>query len=873
MSFVNLHRHDHHSYYDGYGTPDASAERAKELGQTALSLTNHGNMSGLVEHYLACKKLDIKPILGVEAYFQPEFNKENEYFHLTLLATSLKGYQTLSQLMTRANQPDRFFRHPICTFEDLEAMNDDVICLSGCIRGHIACCIANGDRVGALDSLERFHRIYGDRFYLEVMPHNILKQITINKTLIKLGQRKGIPVVLTLDSHYLAKRDYNTYLLMHKIKGREFDNDYSRLYMAAEQEIRDEWAEYVPDIDPSPFIEETVKITERCNVDLGFSELVPRIDWGMSSTRKLAELAKSGLVEKKLWTGPYKLRLREELDTVFSKKFEDYFLLCYDIVLFARTNGIGVGYGRGSVCGSLLAYSIGLTNVDPLVLGTSFTRFLRPDKNSLPDIDMDFDSKRRHEVFAYIQQRYLGRSAPIATYGYYKVKNLVNDLGKLLEMTKDEIELAKRSLAIMVKDEEERIDKRVLVTNKALAALEVHHKFVTHFANLYGQIRFIGRHAAGVAVTAEDIDRYVPLTRVHGELQTSYDLGSLSKLNIVKMDILGLSTVSVIREAEQLAGVRFNYDMLDDHEVYRAFTAQKTEGVFQFESAGARGVLGKVQPKNFQELVACNALNRPAPIQLGLLDAYVEGKNGKVDKTSPWYQYTQDTYGQIIYQEHVMTICRELAQMDWADVDKVMKQLRQVGQKGHDILEDKFVDGAMKHAGLKESVARDLYKKMTLYLFNKGHGCGYTLLSFYAMWLKIHFPLEYTFALLKHEDDDLKRRRYEALASKLGQIVLLPHVNGTAEYSIRVIDGERCIQSGLVNVESLGATIAQEIVRQGPYVSFDDFTTKLPKRIASVRVIKSLSEQGAVEFDFDKWLKRCERHNSMLYSRGVRIDD
>jgi DNA polymerase-3 subunit alpha len=406
-----------------------------------------------------------------------------------------------------------------------------------------------------------------------------------------------------------------------------------------------------------------------------------------------------------------------------------------------------------------------------------------------------------------------------------------------------------------------------LLTNKTLRRFNIQYKdFLKHFSKLYGQMRFFGKHAAGVAITSDDIDNYVAVMKVNGNFQTSYDLDSLGKIHVVKVDILGLKTMSVIKELERLTSVRFKYKMLDDDKLYEQFCNANTDGIFQFEKEGAKDVLRRVQPDNIQDLIACNALNRPAPIQLGVLDKFVAGKQGDIDKSVPWYTYTKDTYGTIVYQEHVMQICKEFANLSWDDTDKIMKNLSP--DRNNDPQRPKFVKGAVKYGGITKSQAEDLYDQMTLYLFNKGHGAGYTLISLYMMYFKVYHPLEFYYAILKYEDIDIKLDKHKCSAVADGQIIMLPHVNGTSRFSIKKVDGEKVIQEGLSSIKGVGLKTAELIEQLGPYDNYAHFIAKVPKSKVNKRIMDALENAGALTFDEEKYLKRVTKYNTSLYSRA-----
>ena len=863
--FINLHRHTMYSTFDGCGRPDKAVEYAKEMGQTALAITDHGNMYGVVDHYHACLDNDIKPILGCEVYFQPSFNADKPRYHLSLLAKNNNGYKNLCKVVSEANR-DNFYRYPIVTFETLERYGKDLVCMSGCVGGILAqMAIKDVDQAKIVKTAKKFKKLFDGDFFIEVMPLDIEDQIKANNILIDVAEQARVKVVMTFDSHYIRKEDYDTYLVMHQIGKSKFDYDYSERFMPTEKEVIKLWKRNYKQ-DPRPFIAQTQKIADMCDVHFDFKEMVPKIDWGVPSDKKLRMLAVESLKKMGKTSIEYRKRLKRELGVIAEKKFEDYFLLVYDIVKYAREQGIKIGPGRGSVCGSLLAYAIGLTDIDPIIFDTQFERFLRPDRVTFPDIDTDFDSSRRGEVINYILKKYEGNVAPICTFGYYRVKNLVNDIGRIMEMDAPTIAEAKKAMATMIgEDEKVTLEEDDLRRNKSLREIDRNHKgFLKHFSKLYGQTRFIGTHAAGIVITAEDITNYLPLARVRGNLVSSYDLGSLDKIKVVKIDVLGLATMAIVNEIEELTGESVSYDMLDDKELYEAFCEGDTVGVFQFEKEGAKQVLAKVVPDNFDDLVAVTALNRPAPLQLGIVDDFVDGKNGNVDEDSIWYPYTKDAYGNIIYQEHVMKICRELAKMEWQYVEKTAK--KPVG-KVKDQMREMFVEGAVNN-GVGEQDAIELFDKMTLYLFNKSHGVGYTFLSLYLMQLKIKHPLEFFYATLKHTEKSQMAAAYKSDAIKKGIIFLLPHVNGRAKYSITKLDGDKVIQEGMSTIKGIGVKTAEKIESGAPYKNKQDF---LSRSGVGPSIVKMLESAGALEFDMKVFMNRVVRYNSSLYGKNLKV--
>lgn len=849
--FVHLHVHNEFSLFDGYGKAAEVASHVAKLGQPAVALTNHGNVCGLIQHFNACRSHGIKPILGVEAYFVPNaLEKKRNHTHLTILVKDDEGYKNLMRLVSEANDIGYYYV-PRVDFAMLKKYAKGLIILTGCTNS----LFSKVDAQVAIRLVKEFKSLTDT--FIEVQPHTLGNQKELNEKAVYVSNKTKAPLVMTMDAHYISKEDALTHMYMRRLHRPEAAiDDYKGLYLHPRKAMKLMWEKnYGHLCKADKLLDITLDIANACNVTLDFGPMSPKLDWGMPAKEKLTRLAVEGLKRRGLYKKQYVERLKHELDVVFDLGFEDIFLICWDVVNWAHNNGIRTGFGRGSVCGSLLAYAIGLTEVDPLIYGTVFERFLRKDKKKMPDIDTDFDKRYRHRVFEYVSERFGG--VPVVTYGRYKVRNLVNDLSKALNIDPSDKSFFSTRLYSIIEEsgsiEDMWNDPEVVKRDK--------YGLLKHFSKLYDSIRYFGQHASGIAV-GNNITDYVALFRRGGKLLTSYDLKDLETLNILKIDVLGLDTVSVIAEAEEQAGIETDLSAIDDPVIYERFSAGDTTGVFQFESYGAREVLKRVEPKNIFELIACNALNRPAPIRLGVLDNYVEGKKGMVNKNDILYKYASETYGAVIYQEQVMTICRGLAGMSWQDADKVMKKLDPVLDP-NDELYLKFVDGAVKN-GVKKSDAKRIYQNMTKYLFNKAHGTAYSLMSAYTMWLLINYPLEYIYALLLLETREDKIREYEQLAAKNDIVVLLAHVNGKANYSIVDIDGEKAIQQGLLMIKGVGESTALEIEKHRPYSSLDDLRSKVDKRYLRSNVMDALADYGALEFDRRKWWKRVIRYNASL---------
>ena len=883
--WVNLHRHSEFSMFDGFGKQNHAAKYAKDIGQTALGVSEHGSVSGLVEHYQACKKEGIKPILGCEVYFRPKFDRENEEhkkqksYHMCLFCKDLKGYQNLMAIITEANA-NSFYRHPIVTYEILSKYKEGLICSTACIGGYPSRAILEGKPKLAKKRLLQLHKLFGDDFYVELMPYHVIQdgvdlQYKVDTVLLKLIDEFNLKGIITTDSHYIQKDEYDTFQLMFKIAGKQFDNDYSQRYMPTEKDVARRFYKMY-NKNPVKFLKNTKELADKCNCELEFEEGIPKLDWGMESKKFLKKLTAKGLKRKGKWDKEHVEQCKKELDVIFELGFEDYFLLCWDIIKFALDNNIGYGHGRGSVCGSTVAYALNITDVDPLELGTVFERFLRKDKKKMPDIDMDFCSERRYEVIDYIYERYKGRATQIAVYGYYKVNNLTNDLAKVLEIPKEDADQAKKILLAMYPELVHGTDVvyEDIMSDKFMQELEDEYEFVKHFSRLCGQVRYLGKHAGGVAITTGKITDQFAVIKSGGAYQSCFDLSNLDYLKVLKMDILGLSTVTITKELEELTGVKYSDDMYKDQAVIEDFRNANTTGVFQFDKQGAKAVLELIKPDDIQDVIAATAMNRPAPLSMGMPQLYADAKEGNIVVHSLSSKYLPETHGCLVYQEDIIKLGKGLSDLEWSSIDKIMKGLKETTDMSKKVraelkyIKVEFVEKAIeKHPRLKKKKKEleELFELMTGgYLFNKGHAAGYILLSVQQQWYKHYYPIEFWATTLKYEGDDRRRKAYEVAAAKDGVVIIPAHINGPADYEVVEWGGGRCIQRGLKLIKGIGPKASAEIEEKGPFIDKPDYDERTTKRICNKRVDRVLEEIGAFEFNTKKWRKAIIRENVAL---------
>lgn len=884
--WVNLHRHAEYSTFDGFGKNKHAAEHAANMGQKALGLTDHGVVNGLIEHYLACRENKINPILGSEVYFQPTFNQDKPSYHMCLFAKDMTGYKNLMKIITEANA-DCFYRKAIVTLDNLRKHNEGIICSTACIGGWPSQAIMKGKHDLARKRMAKLHKIFKDDFYVELMPYHVVEngvdlQYKVDCGLLEIIDECGYKGIITTDSHYIKREDYDSFQMVFKISGKQFDNDYSQRYMPSEREVASRFKKMYKR-NPIPFLKNTAEIASKCHVSLEFEEKIPKIDFGEESDRMLRRLTREGLKSKGKWDQEHWDQAREELVVIGGLGFEDYFLMCWDIVKFARDNKIQYGHGRGSVCGSVVAYALNITSVDPLELDTVFERFLRPDKKSLPDIDLDFERDRRQEVIEYVYRRFEGRAALAATYGYYKVNNLTNDLCKVLEIPKEENEQIKQVLNQLYPELIHGTDVSYvdIMKNAFMKKIEMKYGFVKHFAKMCGQIRYIGKHAGGVAITYGEFTDYFAVIKAAGKLQCCYDLTNLGYLKVLKMDILGVNTLNVIADLESMTGHEFSEDMYKDADVMEHFKNGDTTAIFQFDKPQAKGILVQIEADNIQDVIAASSINRPAPLSMGIPKKFAEAKLEGHDETALASSYIPATYGCFIYQEDIIKIGRGLSDMPWKDIDMIMKGLKNVTgstvtvRKSFESIKQNFISSALrKHPELKKRKPEvvELFELMTGgYLFNKGHAAGYALVAAQQMWYKHYFPLEFWCATLRHEDDEFKRKAYEVQAAHDGCIFLPAHINGTSNYEIVEFGGGLCIQRGLKHVKNIGPKAADDIEAHKPYLDKPDFEDRTTKRVVNARVVRVLEEIGAFEFNAKRKVNAVKRLNRQLITSNMQV--
>lgn len=889
----DAHRHDECSTFDGFGKPDELAIHAKELGHTALGITNHGNTNSLVGHYFACKKNGIKPIMGVEGYFLPRYKKQNRGFHLCLFAKNLQGYENINTIQYLGEQQKYY--NPIWDFDILEKYSEGVICSSACIASYLSQCIIKGNIDQAKRYLQKSIDIYGDDFYIEIQPYKVTEkglQEKINDGAMRLAKKMGIKCILTSDSHYGAKSDFDTYLKMHEIAKHtdyEIVETYGERYMPTEGELVERFKKmHGSYAQANRMIEAIEEFEEKVDGTI-FDQLslkLPKFDPKKDSKQLIKQKIKDGLHARGKYTKKYIDRAKEELGIIFHHSFEDYFLIVSDYANWAKNQGIVVGPGRGSGCNSIVNYAMGITNVDSVYFDLGFSRFLRYDKKKMPDVDLDFHPEGRHKVLQYLLEKYEGRSAQICSYGLYRVDNLVNDLAKVCNMNNDDDmkQMKKRIHECMTR---ETVDMSELFASEdAKRWNKKYDNIVKHFSRLFNKIKYIGTHAAGIVITDGPILKYtaIRIDPKTGKRFTSYDLYDLERVNAIKFDILGLTTLSCVDELQKLTGEYFTESWCEDEKVIKAYSEGKTTGVFQFESKSAQEMLRQVDVSSFNDVVAVNAMNRPGPIMLKMPERYAENKRDSslMDESLAYHKYLKETYGCVLYQEQVQAISVNIGGMSWEEADTIMKmQIRHAStttiktfEEHYEAYVKKFTKGA-KRFGLNKDQAFEVFDKFFEYAFNKGHATGYSILSAEEMYYKVNYPVEFWYTKMKYMSaDESKLIKFKSDAVHDGAILFLPHVNYSANTSLRKIEGERVIQEGMSAIKGVGPKAAEFIESErkanGIFRSFDEFYDRCKSRTVTSKVVGLLKENGCIEIDKDKYLKRVRKYNSLLYAKGLR---
>ena len=889
MSFTHLHVHSYYSLMDGLNSPAELAQAAKDAGQTALAITDHGTLSSHRDMQIACKEIGIKPILGVEAYISPtdRFDRSSKtdksiqaYNHIILLAKNQTGLNNIHALQELAWN-EGFYHKPRIDREVLKEYAEGIIVLSGCLNGLISKCIEKNEFSEAKLILKDFKKTFGDDFYIEVQSHNPKE---INEGLLSLADELKIKAVATGDAHFAKEADRileEAMLILSTSPKSDKDADFEmsrqmknmldrfnylypdrkisfqnyNLFIQSRQEIEDDFRK--AGIQRTDIYENTMEIANKVGeyeFNRGLDLLpVPKTD----ADEKLRELSEKGLEGLgKASDEVYRARLEEELGVIASKNFASYFLVVADMINWAKTNNIRVGPGRGSAAGSLVCYSLGITDVDPIEYDLLFFRFINPERNDFPDIDTDFEDRRRKEVKDYLKKKFK-HVASISTFTYFKDKGVVRDAARVFMIPLNDVNKALKSVDTF----------EDFLESPNTKEFRTKYPEVTWLAErLRGRIRSVGVHAAGVVVAKDDIRKYAPVEsredaqdKVSGRIPVvAYDMDTVADIGLIKLDALGLKTLSVISDTINSIKKRTGKEIdlskikLDDPDVYKTLSEGYTKGIFQAEATPYTNLLMNMGVDKFEDLVASNALVRPGAMNT-VGASYINRKHGKeaVQYMHPIMKpFTENTYGVIIYQEQVMQACVYLGGMTWSEADKVRKIIgKKKDAKEFDQFKDKFVEGASEHISKKQAETLwHMFEAHAGYSFNRSHAVAYSLLSYHTAWLKHYFPLDFMFSILKNEADKNARTEYLIEAKRLGLKILLPHINESDVYFSLQKDA---IRFGLAEVKFISDSIANKIIDLRPFNDYADFISKSSKKGSGInsRAIAALNAIGGAAFD------------------------
>ena len=874
--FTHLHVHTEYSLLDGASRIEELVSRAKELGQTSLAITDHGVMYGAVDFFTACKKHGVKPIIGCEVYVAKRSrhdkvkNVDDERHHLVLLAKNETGYQNLIKIVSQA-WTEGFYTKPRADKELLAEHSEGLIALSACLAGEIARKLSAGDYEGAKQTALWYESTFGKgNYFLEIQDHSLEEEKRIYPLIERLSEQTGIPLVATNDVHYVNKEDsfvqnvllcIQTNHILGEKTGIGFETD--EFYLKSESEMRA--------LFPESAIENTNLIAEKCNFEFEFGNTkLPHFEVpeGMTHSEYFRSICKKGLLERYGQNPPesHIKRMEYEISVIEKMGYVDYYLIVWDYVTFARNAGIAVGPGRGSGAGSICAYCIGITQLDPMKYGLIFERFLNPERVSMPDFDVDFCYVRRQEVIDYVIRKYgADHVAQIVTFGTMAARGAVRDVGRVMGIPYAQVDkiakLIPRAIGMTL--------AKALVISKDLRFAYDNDQTVKRLVDtalkIEGMPRNSSTHAAGVVITHNRVDTYVPLSKNDDAVVTQYTMTALERLGLLKMDFLGLRTLTVISDAEKMIRRHtpdFKSDAipLDDKAVYKLFSEGKTDGVFQFESAGMRQMLIGLQPESLEDIIASISLYRPGPAKS--IPTYTKNRHNPslVTYSTPALKPILDvTYGCLVYQEQVMEAFRSLAGYSFGRADLVR---RAMSKKKADVMAkerqyfvygkaDENIDGAIKR-GIDEKTANLIFDDMSdfsQYAFNKSHAACYAYVAYQTAYLKVHYPCEFMAALLTSVLDDFNKISiYIAECQRLGIKVLPPSVNESDEYF--TASGNE-IRFGLLAIKNLGLGFIKKILDQrqykGEFTSFYDFCERLYGREFNRRAVESLIKCGALD--------------------------
>lgn len=892
--FVHLHLHTHYSLLDGMIKPKDLAKKAVEYGYKAVGLTDHGNIFGAVEFYQEMKNVGVKPIIGMESYFtNNRFEKKGEgsddiltdkNYHLILFAKDKTGFKNLMKLSSLA-YTEGFYYKPRIDWELLEKYREGLICQTACLKGFVPNLLSKGKYEEAKKYAKRLKDIFGDDLYFEVQVNGLEEQEEANKGIIKLTRELGIKVVGTNDSHYLNQDDSTAHDVLKALQMKKTLEDLEKegkafkvrgLHFTKPEEMYEKFKGY------EEYLKNTLEIAEKCNLEIDTVDtrgyLFPRYEIPSqfsSPSEYFEKLARDGLerrLEKIKNLSPEKLkeyreRLEYEINVINQMGFAEYFLIVQDFINYAKNNGIPVGPGRGSAGGSLVAYSLGITEVDPLAYGLIFERFLNPERISMPDIDVDFCMENRDKVIEYVKQKYGESSvAQITTFNFMKSKMVIRDVARVLGFPYQEADkIAKMILPGPIQGSTLNIDENLEAHPdfKKLYETDSKVKQLLDLAkNLEGCARHTGIHAAGVVIAPGPLDEFVPVYKdKDGNIATQFEMKTLEQLGLVKMDFLGLKTLTELDLMKKLIKERHNVDIdynsltFDDEKVFSLLQSGKTVGVFQLESKGMQDLLTKLKPTKFDEIIAILALYRPGPLMSGMVDEYIERKHGRKEIDYPFEEVKEileETYGIITYQEQIMFMSSILSGFTMAEADTLRKAIGKKNPETMAKMKDRFINGAVERGfdrGKVEKLWNDI-EKFASYSFNKSHSTAYAFLTYWTAYIKTYYPEEFFAVKLSTENNDTKFLNLLADMENFGIKLLSPDINRS--YREFYIEDKNLIRFGLGRIKGIGDEVANLIVKErekGPFKDIFDFAERFDSKVANKKVLESLIKAGAFDFE------------------------
>lgn len=880
MAFTHLHVHTEYSLLDGSNKITEYVARVKELGMDSAAITDHGVMYGVIDFYKAARAAGINPILGCEVYVAPNsrFDREtthgeDRYYHLVLLAENNTGYSNLIKIVSKGFV-DGYYYKPRVDMEVLETYHEGIIALSACLAGEVQRYLVRGLYEEAKQTAYKYQNCFGKgNFFLELQDHGIDKQQVVNQQLLRMSKETGIELVATNDVHYTYEEDAEPHdILLCLQTGKKLSDENRMRYEGGQYYVKSE--EEMKQLFPYALeaLENTQKIADRCHVEIEFGKTkLPdfAVPEGYTTYGYLEKLCYDGLNERygdKADT--LRERLEYELKVIKDMGYVEYFLIVWDYIHFAREQGIMVGPGRGSAAGSLVSYTTGITNIDPIRYHLIFERFLNPERVSMPDIDVDFCFERRQEVIDYVIQKY-GKDCvtQIVTFGTLAAKGVIRDVGRVMDLPYSFVDMIAKNIPNELGITIEKALKMNPELRKLYETDESVKRLIDMSKRLEGLPRHTSMHAAGVVISQKPMDEYVPLSRgSDGMITTQFTMTTIEELGLLKMDFLGLRTLTVIQNAVKMAernhGVTIDIDQIDfdDKAVLASLGTGKTEGVFQLESAGMKNFMKELKPQNLEDVIAGISLYRPGPMDF--IPAYIRGKNstGQIVYDCPQLEpILAPTYGCIVYQEQVMQIVRDLAGYTWGRSDLVRRAMSKKKQAVMEQERKNFVYGNEAEGvpgcvanGIDEAVANKIYDEMidfAKYAFNKSHAAAYAVVSYQTAYLKYYYPVEYMAALMTSvQDNTTKVSEYILTCRRMGITILPPDIN---EGEGGFLATDKQIRYGLSAIKSVGKPVIDAILKErkqrGVFTSLKDFLTRMSSGEVNKRTVENFIKAGALD--------------------------